>query len=288
MSTLKSKLLEILCCPDDHGSFVNNINFLECSICHRQFQINDNIIDLRPSKKFDSKTHQNIEHDYDSYYQSLSTSGKPDESKNSFGVAYSWVSEGLVKEITSNLRGKIDNKIVCDIGAGTGDYSVKLAKYSKILFHCDLDVNGIKLAQENAKNIDNLFFLICDYFFLPFKNESVDVVYSIDVVERGKEHDKSVIKEMSRLINNKGYCIFDCHAKERSKLTHRIPKSITQYSKEEIKNMTQSFFKIDEILGTGYMPQIRIWSASKYKILNPLAKIVQFPPARWLLICKSL
>jgi len=285
---LVKDLLTIFCCPDDRADLIYEDNYFVCQSCKKGYKIDGKIIDFRPANKLKLKDSNVIEKDYKSYYQSLN--GKSESNKKSFGIITGSISPGLVKEIILYIKKKIhSSSIVCDVGAGTGDYSVKLAEFCKFLFHCDLDFNGIKIALQNSnkRDLDNVFFILSDYFFLPFKDEVFNVVYSIDVVERGLEHDQLLLKQISRITRHDGYCLFDCHAKERAKLTHTIPKTIKQYSKEEIIQLAKSCsLEPLEIKGAGYLPQVKTWSSSTYNILNPMAKLTRIPSARWLLINK--
>ena len=43
------------------------------------------------------------------------------------------------------------------------------------------------------EKVDNILFLRCDYFQIPFRNETIDLAYSIDVVERGMVHDQKIL-----------------------------------------------------------------------------------------------
>ena len=294
LDSLKNKnnsdLISLFCCPDDRSELYQENNFLICKLCNKKFKVDGKIIDFRPSKKFDFKSYTSIEKDYRTYYESLSLNGKPSFYKKPFGLASGSYSAGLFKEIVPHLRNRITSRsIVCDIGAGTGDYSVHLAKYCKVMFHCDLDQGGIKIALKNSlkQNLDNIFFLICDYFFLPLKNEISNLAYSIDVIERGEKNDKLLLNEITRVTSKNGYSIFDCHAKERAKFTHVVSKKIKHYSKTEIRELAKSSsLKTLNMVGTGYLPQVKTWSAFTYNILNPIAKFTHIPPARWLLTCK--
>ena len=284
---IPDKILAILACPDDHSNLKLDSKSLKCTNCRREFSINNNLIDLRPNENF-NVNNKDVNNIYKSYYENLSNFGEGGEGIGTFGIEMNSISSGFVNETLKIIKKYFSDKdIVCDIGAGSGDYSIELAKKSKYMLHCDLDINGIKISQENAKKrkISNIYFLYCDYFKLPFKRNSIDFLYSIDIFERGKEHENKLLNEIERIIKKKSKMIIDFHSKERTQLTRVENKALFPYSKEEIQSLIHNFeFKINEIIGTGFIPQLLKWSEKQYKILNPIARSLYFPPARWLVI----
>ena len=284
---IPDRILTILACPDDHSDLKLDSESLKCINCKREFSINNNLIDLRPNENF-NVNNKDVNNIYKSYYENLSNFGEGGEEIGTFGIEMNSISSGFVNETLKIIKKYFSDKdIVCDIGAGSGDYSIELAKKSKYMLHCDLDINGIKISQENAKKrkINNIYFLYCDYFKLPFKTNSIDFLYSIDIFERGKEHENKLLNEIERIIKKKSKIIIDFHSKERKKLTRVENKALFPYSKEEIQSLIHNFeFKINEIIGTGFIPQLLKWSEKQYKILNPIARSLYFPPARWLVI----
>lgn len=285
------QIISLLSCPDDGSNLKLERNILSCISCNREFLIKENIIDLRSKKKATITKLGEIEQIYDSYYDSLITKGEPDK-YGSFGLHSKSISEGFVNETFLYLKNFFKkSSIICDIGAGTGDYSVNLAKNCHIMLHCDLDLKGITISQAKAKSkgINNIFFLLCDYFKLPLNNKSIDLAYSIDVIENGKDHDTKLMNEISRVVKNNGTLLLDCHSKERSKLTGIVPNPASVYSKKEILDFVNRYpIKVLDIIGTGYVPQIKMWSKFEYQIFNSISKILRFPPGRWILACKII
>jgi|TARA_B110000438_G_scaffold223948_1_gene217645 ubiquinone/menaquinone biosynthesis C-methylase UbiE len=281
-----SEIKLLLVCPDDKKDLILKDSNLVCSNCQRIFEINENIIDLRPKVKKVLEFSDQIESNYDTYYDNLFVNTK--KNKNTFGIISNSVPKGFVDETISQIKNHIKNTdIVCDIAAGSGDYSIPLAKVCKIMLHCDLDLEGIKISQKraNSENIKNIFFLITDYFSLPFKSKKMDLVYSIDVIERGEKHDKFLLEQIIKIVKNKGKILFDYHTSERKNITRQIPKEIGTYSKKEINELVKNFpLKKINSIGTGYLPQLRNWRNFEYKILNTILKKIKLPSARILLI----
>ena len=278
---IPQEVSSILICPDDFSDLNFNQDFCICPKCNRIFVMKENFIELKPhgnKQKID-------ENNYKEYYENLLKIGK-DEKIGTFGLISRSVSSGFVKETLSHIKEHIKkDMIVCDIGAGSGDYSIDLAKNCKYILHCDLDLEGIKIAQNKAKteHLKNIIFLCCDYLKLPLKSDKLDLVYSIDILERGKKHEENLLREIFRIVKNQGLAIVDFHSKERKKVTQVENSEIVAYSKEEIVLLIKKFnFKLEKILGTGFIPQVKKWSNSQYGFLNPIAKTLSFPPARWI------
>lgn len=274
-------------CPDDKSSVVFNDNNLQCTKCKRKFEIKNDIIDMRPKNKINITT-KNKKIVYLDYYDSLFEKGDPGK-EGTFGLSSKSISEGFVNETLENIQKNLtSNDIVCDVGAATGDYSIPLAKNSKLMIHCDLDINGLLISKQKAleKNISNILLIRCDYFQLPLMNKKIDLVYSIDVVERGIEHDSKILNEMCRIIKSKGTLIFDYHTKERSKLTRIEPSHMSTYSNIGIKNLIKNMpFTKTSFIGTGFVPQLKKWSKLEYSFFNLVSKFLKFPPGRQIVIC---
>ena len=287
MVDIISEISSILLCPDDSSDLLLDNKELICTNCKRKFTIDKNVIDLRPRENLDI-VDLDVGKIYKTYYENLVTHGSGGEKIGTFGTVSNSISSGFVKDVLSRLQEHVSkDMLVCDIGAGSGDYSIELSKKCKLMLHCDLDLDGIKIAQEHAKkhNIENIVFLYCNYFRLPIKNEIIDLTYSIDILERGLKHEKKLLLEIERVAKKHSKIIIDFHAKERKSLTHTENEALYMYAKNEIKDLVNEFkFEIIKIVGTGFIPQLVKYSKTQYNILNPLAKRFSFPPARWFVL----
>lgn len=284
-------LQETFVCPYDKSEVFEKGNFLACKQCRQEFPVQGNFIDFRSKQSIPFNDLSSSGSWYQKYYETLLQKGKPEEF-GGFGSVYNSVSEGFVKETLNKLIGlpKKDD-YVCDVGAGIGDYSIPIASKCKIIFHCDLDLDAVMLAQKHAneKNIENIFFLACDYFKLPFKENTINLTYGIDVIERGHDQDRTLINEVIRITKNNGIMVFDCHSKERFKFTRVKENVLFTYSKTDIVKFCKDFeLENIKIIGTGYLPQIKKWSNFEYRLFNNMGKQLCIPPARWLMINKVI
>ncbi|MBU0957878.1 MAG: class I SAM-dependent methyltransferase [Nanoarchaeota archaeon] len=146
----------------------------------------------------------------------------------------------LIQALKSKLKKK--NKIL-EVGCGSGEMTKKLADKAKITA-IDLDKKQIKHAKENIKNAT---FKIVDATKLPFKNNSFDAAYSINVLHHIPPYEK-VFSEVYRVLKKQGtFYLVDVRSWV---FKSRIPKLIGDiYERTEpqsviIKMLKKQGFKI--------------------------------------------
>lgn len=113
--------------------------------------------------------------------------------------------------------GVLENHTVCDIGAGSGVFTLPVAKITKNKVYAleisdeMLSIIGDKAKTEGITNIE-LIKVKDDFFTL--KNDSVDIALMVTVLHEIK--DKTVIlSEVKRILNNNGrLAIIEFHKKE--------------------------------------------------------------------------
>lgn len=282
--------ISYLACPDDRGKLKISNNNLICCSCERQYKIlNQNTVEILPKDEFEPKSLDKTTKSYLEYYSDLRNFGHSlDPKKRLFGIKTKTVPEGFVIKLRDKIKQFVGDKIVCDVGAGSGDYSLFLAKKSKLVFHCDLDLEAISTASSMAlkQNLKNILFVRCNYFSLPFQPQSLPCIICIDALLRGREHDERVITEFQNKSAKNGIIIIDFHAKERIKINKNLDIKGC-YSKNEIYSIIKKFnMKNIKIIGMGYAPTINKISKFSYKIANFTLKSI-VPPARWLVVTQT-
>lgn len=280
--------LEFLACPNCSGTLYLSHDTLACQSCKAEFKIlNENTIELVAQESFRFKTTETTE--VYSEYSDLRNAGHPtNEKMRLWGWESKYGISGFVTKLRKTIMRVMQNEIICDIGAGVGNYSLHFAKKAKLVFHCDLDLEAINVASQEAKkqNLKNILFIRCDYLHLPFRLNSLSCITSIDVLEKGREHDTKLIEEISSKTIVGGLVIVDFHSKERTKLT-RAPKT-DRYSKYEIIGLLNNYnLRVITIKGMGYLPTLRNFSVSAYNIGNLICRLF-FPPARWLVTARKI
>ena len=279
--SLIDSVIQFLACPDDQSPLKKLNNELICSHCNHSFKILDeNIVELLPSKPFDIEVKNDTTKAYEEYYSDLKNIGhSKDDDKRLWHAP-----KGFVNSHRSEILHLLEGEIISEIGAGIGLYSIPMAKFAKFVFHCDLDQEAIFAAQQEAKkqNISNILFIISNYFSLPFKPNSIPTITCLDVLLRGHEHDKKVLHEITSKIKTSGNIILDFHAKERSKINKNLDLDGC-YSKNEIHSFLLEFRLISEnIIGVGFAPTFENIPSSFYYIIDKFCKFF-FPPARWII-----
>src|SRR2546429_4996904 len=67
---------------------------------------------------------------------------------------------------------RFEDRILGDVSAGVGDYTLSYARHFKWVLHCDLSIDALRyaLARSRRMGLQNVFFLRVDYFALPFRD----------------------------------------------------------------------------------------------------------------------
>ncbi len=104
--------------------------------------------------------------------------------------------------------------LILDVGCGTGNYTIKLAKMGFKVIGVDVSTEMLKIAIEKAKKLGLPFNLIhCDARHLPFPENHFDAVLSVATLEFVSE-PLTVIDEMFRVVNKNGKIIIGFINKE--------------------------------------------------------------------------
>ena len=101
------------------------------------------------------------------------------------------------------------NQVVLDYGCGYGNSSNTLGNYAKYVYAVDASKIAIENAKEKYKNKENIEFLHHSSPYVTLENESIDAVYSIDVVEHLHPEDFKIhLNEIYRILRNGGTYVF--------------------------------------------------------------------------------
>ena len=99
---------------------------------------------------------------------------------------------------------------ILEIGAGTGRYSIALAKMGYNVTAVELVENNLNVLRENAKGLDNLKSYQGDALNLQFEDNSFDVVLCLGPMYHlfNKNDKDRAISETIRVCKPKGICMF--------------------------------------------------------------------------------
>jgi len=81
------------------------------------------------------------------------------------------------REIERHLAGV---RTVLDVGAGTGAFSIPLARRGFAVTHVDFSLAMLALARRNSEGLQNLRFVEANAVALPFSDRSFDLVLNMD------------------------------------------------------------------------------------------------------------
>ena len=111
----------------------------------------------------------------------------------------------VLKKLLENFSFK--DKIVLEVGCGTGKYTQKLAPVSKKYFALDLSKQLIEIAKRDCESINNIEFINCSAEKIPLEDESVDVVFASWVVSAtgSKKIRDGVVKDILRVLKKGGH-----------------------------------------------------------------------------------
>lgn len=144
---------------------------------------------------------------------------------------------------------------ILDAGAGTGNFSLKLAKKGAEVTGIDLSEDMLKLAEAKAKEAGyEIPFLKRDIFETGFEDESFDAVFSMAAFEFIEDHERA-IKELYRLVKPGGSLLIGTIAKSGAwgKLYQEFAKEEDSVFRHAHFKDIEDFLKVmpDEIINSG-------------------------------------
>ena len=147
----------------------------------------------------------------------------------------------------------IKDKVVADLGCGTGFVSLALANEASIVFSVDNSSNMLKQLKASAsdKNYKNLYLIKSSLDNLSLFDESVDVIF-INMALHHIKDAKKAISEMYRVLKKDGVVIIsDVMEHDGEWAREEMFDEWLGFSNEEIKNWLEEYgFKHIQIENT--------------------------------------
>jgi len=94
-----------------------------------------------------------------------------------------------------------DGDVICDIGCGSGEYSLKIMKKNATVYGVDINKKAVEITKIMTDNKNNFF--ISDAEKLPFKSELFDKAILICTLEHLKDDEKA-LREINRILKKDG------------------------------------------------------------------------------------
>lgn len=141
------------------------------------------------------------------------------------------------------------NMVVLDIACGEGYGTGVLCQKAKSVIGSDLDANSIKTAKK-LHSEKNVSFCVQDVLKTSFKDESFDLITSMETIEHigPKESSKKYFREMKRLLKKGGHLIFST---PQNSLGHTPMNNqhAVEYSLGQMMKLAKEYFKIENVIG---------------------------------------
>lgn len=103
-----------------------------------------------------------------------------------------------------DLLAPLPNMKILDVGCGTGNYSIKLAKLGCLVTGIDISKEMLLVAKNKCKDLNiQIDLILGDVESLPFSDNSFDAVVSVAVLEFVRDKYKA-IEEMFRVTKRNG------------------------------------------------------------------------------------
>lgn len=174
-------------------------------------------------------------------------------------------------------------KTMLDIGCSWGRWSISAAKKGFITFGIDHSLESILAARRVARQVGvEVYYLVGDSRYLPFKDNSFDYVFSYSVLQHfSKENVFRTLKEISRVLKPGGISLIQMPNKFGfrnifNQLINKLKKpdvfDVRYWTIGELKNV------FSEFIGETY-----VFSDAFFN-LNPDVKNVRFLPVLYKLV----
>jgi SAM-dependent methyltransferase len=169
----------------------------------------------------------------------------------------------LRDQIIRNLLGHQKFTIVLDLGCGTGFHQETLRHYASQLIGADMSFGALKECRRNFSGE----YVVCDINQLPFKKNSIDLIWIAGVLHHVPDTLPVVIKNITRILRTGGILLVD----EPNKL-NPLNYFILKFSKADPTGSEKSLSSasVKKILMDSHM---KILSSDWYEFLSPLGLI---------------
>ncbi|MEM7816504.1 MAG: class I SAM-dependent methyltransferase [Candidatus Aenigmatarchaeota archaeon] len=143
----------------------------------------------------------------------------------------------------------VKNKFVLDAGCNIGDGTVILAKFAKKIIAVDIDKQAIYYANKYF-NVPNIEYLVEDVCNLSFKDNTFDVVVSLEVIEHLLEQER-FLYQLNRVLKSDGIAIISTPNREIIKIegSSSNPTHLKELTYFEFKKFLKKYFKKVEFYG---------------------------------------
>lgn len=282
-------LINLLRCPSDSATLsAEGDSGFRCLVCNKLYRkIAEQFWDIRPDHP--STTPRRLMDGYKSIFFEEVYLGENTNTRawGTLANAHPGYRAFIKAErdfIISQMEGRRGTLV--DVSGGVGNYSIYLADYVDKVIHCELHAPSICKAFQSNTGKQNIAFLRSDYMALPLRDDSADIVICTDTLERGAEHEKSLLMEIKRIMKPAGIALVDFH-NLRFDMIIRKSKDVIFYELKDLMAILNSVkFDIEKITPLGYVPSKIVPNEMLYRPFDYCFSAV-VKPSRYLLMLKK-
>lgn len=136
------------------------------------------------------------------------------------------IAEDYPNKIYELLLPEVKDKVVLDLGCGTGKFMEKFQNKTIKYYGLDLSKQQLKIAKQKVNN-NNVEFICCSAENIPLPDNSVDIIISTWVLGTILKEDRrqKVLKEMKRVLKKNGniYLVENDIGGEFEEIRNRFP-----------------------------------------------------------------
>lgn len=190
-------LFEILVCPDCQSAVKKRGGGLRCQSCRRLFPLVSGIpVMLSHSSSKIKDTRRQWDKNYQEWMKGDISGYLLEYTKNYL--------RDILRPINKFWEIK-PGLIYCEIGCGPGILGLQMAKKGCVAIGIDLSLEGLKLAKNLYDKAKTKGLFVCGNILkMPFKAESLDLIYGGGVLEHFEDTAKA-IQELYRVLKKDGH-----------------------------------------------------------------------------------
>lgn len=156
------------------------------------------------------------------------------------------VSPFLIRKSISDYLEGLTNKVIVDVGCGLGVIGNSLDSECNLVCGCDISKRTLEKAKHFSKN--KVEFISASIYEMPFKDETVDIVICLDVLEHLFDENRALL-EVQRILKAGGVLFVRVPRRLYTEAYREAYGHLRHYSKEKLTALLdKNGFKVEATL----------------------------------------